>query len=100
MVVERIHFLRAYMHKSDEAIASELNKLRWASGMGGKGSLRRVYVVADRMATPCGGCRSVMGEFGTHDTEVIVANPEGVERRFALTELLPVSFELGDDPAL
>jgi hypothetical protein len=36
-VVEQIHFLRAFLHKSDEAIASELNRRRWASGMGGKG---------------------------------------------------------------
>jgi hypothetical protein len=36
-VVEQIHFLRTFLHKSDEAIASELNRRRWASGMRGKG---------------------------------------------------------------
>lgn len=69
-----------------------------AAGKGGKGTLKKVYVVADPMATPCGGCRSVMGEFGSHDTEIILANTQGQERVFTLKELLPFSFELGDDP--
>jgi cytidine deaminase len=68
------------------------------AGKGGKGTLKRVYVVADPMPTPCGGCRSVIGEFGTHDTEIIVSNTEGQERVFILKQLLPFSFELGDDP--
>jgi cytidine deaminase len=58
--------------------------------------LSRVYVVADPVATPCGGCRSVMAEFGTHETEVIIANLEGQERRFYLADLLPFSFEMQD----
>lgn len=70
-----------------------------AAGKGGKATLKRVYVVADPMATPCGGCRSVMGEFGTHDTEIIIATPQGEERVFTLKELLPVSFEMGDNPS-
>ena len=57
--------------------------------------LRRVYVVAEPAASPCGGCRSVMAEFGTPETEVIMANPEGEMHRLRLGELLPHSFEMG-----
>lgn len=56
--------------------------------------LRRVYVVADPAATPCGGCRSVIAEFGAPDTEIIVAGLDGAERRFRLDELLPQAFEM------
>ena len=56
--------------------------------------LRRVYVVAEPAASPCGGCRSVMAEFGTPETEVIMANPEGETARLRLGELLPHSFEM------
>jgi cytidine deaminase len=69
-----------------------------AAGKGRKGAIKRVYVVADPIATPCGGCRSMLGEFGTHDTEITIATPGGASRTFTLKELLPFSFELGDNP--
>ncbi len=62
----------------------------------GQRQIRRVYVIADPVATPCGGCRSMLGELGTHDTEVIIGTLDGRERVFRLQELLPLSFELGD----
>src|SRR5688572_6012018 len=62
------------------------------AGKAGKRTLKRVYVVAEPMATPCGGCRSVMGEFGSHESEIIISNLRGDERVFTLKELLPFSF--------
>lgn len=58
--------------------------------------LRRVYVVAEPAASPCGGCRSVMAEFGTPETEVMIANPEGEIKHLRLGELLPFSFEMSN----
>ncbi|MGH2545069.1 MAG: cytidine deaminase [Ardenticatenaceae bacterium] len=62
----------------------------------GHRQLRRIYIVAEPAATPCGGCRSVIAEFGTHDTEIIVGNPQGEEIHFRLRDLLPHAFELGE----
>ena len=44
------------------------------------------------LCTPCGACRQRIREFGTADTPVLVCGPEGLMRRFALSELLPESF--------
>lgn len=60
----------------------------------GARELRSVAVVSESGASPCGGCRSVMAEFGHPDTEVIIANLEGTVRRFTLGELLPEAFEM------
>jgi cytidine deaminase len=59
--------------------------------------LRRVYVIAEPLSAPCGGCRSVIAEFGTPDTEIIISNPAGEERLVTLPELLPFAFEMQDD---
>jgi homotetrameric cytidine deaminase len=60
----------------------------------GARELRSVAVVSESGASPCGGCRSVMAEFGRPDTEVIVADLEGNVQRFTLGKLLPESFEM------
>lgn len=77
-----------------QTICAERSAIVAAISAGHRG-LRRVYVVAEPMATPCGGCRSVMAEFGTPDTEVILADPQGNQRRTTLGALLPHSFEMG-----
>lgn len=61
--------------------------------------LRRVYVVAEPAASPCGGCRSVIAEFGNPETEIIIANPQGETQRLSLDELLPFSFEMKNSKA-
>ncbi len=65
----------------------------------GHRQIRTVYVVAEPAAFPCGGCRSVIAEFGSPETEVIVANPEGEVKRLSLSELLPFSFEMSHSKA-
>ncbi len=60
----------------------------------GARELRSVAVVSESGASPCGGCRSVMAEFGRPDTKIIVADLAGNVRRFTLGELLPEAFEM------
>lgn len=60
----------------------------------GARGLRRVAIVSEGGGRPCGGCRSVMAEFGRPDTEVLMADLDGSVRRATLGELLPDSFEM------
>jgi cytidine deaminase len=46
---------------------------------------------------PCGVCRQALAEFGI-DLEVISVNPNGVETRWSLGELLPSHFSLDAGP--
>ncbi len=43
-------------------------------------------------ATPCGGCRQKLREFGSEDMPVLVADMAQVQARFSLGELLPHAF--------
>lgn len=72
------------------AEASAIGQMVLAGGR----RLRAVLVLADAPdpVTPCGGCRQRLREFGSADTPVIVAGPQGVRQRFTLGELLPASF--------
>lgn len=60
----------------------------------GARELRRVAIVSEGGGRPCGGCRSVMAEFGDADTEVFMSDLDGTVRRATLGELLPDSFEM------
>lgn len=80
---------------SPQSICAERNAITTAVAEGST-QLRRVYVLADPPASPCGGCRSVMAEFGTADTEVIIAGPNGPALRTTLGELLPHAFEMAN----
>ena len=44
------------------------------------------------LATPCGGCRQRLREFGTPDVPVHSGSPDGLRGSFTLGELLPTSF--------
>ena len=63
----------------------------------GHRQIRRVYVVAEPMGAPCGGCRSVIAEFATPDTEVTLSDPQGNERHYRISDLLPHAFEMQKD---
>lgn len=60
----------------------------------GDRTLTEVYVVADSPtpATPCGGCRQKLAEFGGRDVVVTMGNLAGDELRMTLAELLPGAF--------
>jgi len=62
---------------------------------------RRIAAIAvagpgPHLCTPCGGCRQKIREFAGPETPVLVCGPEGLEQRFTLGELLPVSFGPGN----
>lgn len=61
---------------------------------GAKG-FERVAVVVDNdaLAPPCGCCRQMIWEFGTDETEVIMANLSGDRKKFRIRELLPQAFD-------
>ncbi len=65
--------------------------------MAGETRLIEVIVIgeADNLCTPCGGCRQKLHEFGSADTIVRIAGPEGVRQTFSLGELLPHAFGPG-----
>lgn len=79
--------------QSQCAEASAIGHMVLAGGR----QLRAVLVLADgaNPVTPCGGCRQRLREFGGPDTVVIIANPQGIQQRFTLGELLPASFGPG-----
>jgi cytidine deaminase len=60
----------------------------------GETRLTEVYVVAgdSAPATPCGGCRQKLAEFGAGDVRVTMANVDGDTLEMTLAELLPGAF--------
>ena len=57
--------------------------------------LARLYIYTEAGAAPCGGCRSVMAEFGTAQTTVTLGNAAGDEVTLRLGDLIPHAFEMG-----
>jgi cytidine deaminase len=57
--------------------------------------ISRIAVVADtdNPTPPCGSCRQMMWEFGTPETEVLLANLKGNIQKSTLAELYPLSFD-------
>lgn len=63
----------------------------------GHQEFRRVVVVTDGKASPCGACRQVLAEFG--DLEIVMAHSDGrILSRHRLAELLPEQFRLPGTP--
>ncbi|RME13227.1 MAG: cytidine deaminase [Ardenticatenia bacterium] len=59
--------------------------------------IRRLLLVTQDGGTPCGGCRSVMAEFGSPEMDVIIATPEKIIKRYRLGDLLLDGFEFRRD---
>ena len=57
-------------------------------------AIREILVISpgEMVATPCGGCRQRIAEFGSRETVIHLATPGGVERQTTLGALLPDSF--------
>jgi cytidine deaminase len=58
---------------------------------------RRIAVIlvmgdGQKLVTPCGACRQRIREFGTPETPIHVAGPDGVRGTFSLEDLLPCAF--------
>lgn len=79
-----------------QTLCAERNAIGAAIAAGHK-EIRRLYVVADPLATPCGACRSVIAELGSPDAEIVCATPSGESRTFTVDELLPFAFERDAD---
>ncbi|MEM7300970.1 MAG: cytidine deaminase [Pseudomonadota bacterium] len=64
--------------------------------LGGDHSIREIAVIAQKkdLATPCGGCRQKLSEFGSADTKVHLCNQAGIAETVTLAELLPLAFDL------
>lgn len=60
----------------------------------GETRLEEVYVVAGSgaPATPCGGCRQKLAEFGASDALITMANVAGDTLEMTLADLLPGAF--------
>ena len=63
----------------------------------GEREFEALAVVTSCGGPPCGACRQVLAEFGSHLT-IYVADPEGRYRVFSLEELLPEAFLPEDLP--
>jgi cytidine deaminase len=61
---------------------------------GGSCTLEFVVVVTPnkKAAAPCGICRQVMSEFADHETQIFLANEQGIQRQVSMAELLPLSY--------
>ena len=51
-----------------------------------------VYADSKELITPCGACRQRIKEFASPDCQIYLANSSGIQKTFALSELLPYSF--------
>jgi cytidine deaminase len=62
--------------------------------MSGHQRIQKIYIMSqdDQGATPCGGCRQRIREFADNNTPVVLCSPAGVQKRLALSELLPHAF--------
>lgn len=62
---------------------------------GGGSKIKDIVVVADaqNLISPCGTCLQRIFEFSTPNTLVHLANLDGIQKTFKITELLPVSFD-------
>lgn len=61
----------------------------------GSQSIRKIAIVANRLAPPCGACRQVIVEFGT-DVQIIAASADDLQnvKRWTICELIPDYFKL------
>jgi len=76
-------------------VCAERNAIA-AACAGGARKLEAVVVAtgASPPSAPCGGCRQVLTEMAPDPSKVpvVAVNPQGEERRWMLSELLPDSF--------
>lgn len=64
--------------------------------MGGENMISEILVVAakKKKATPCGGCRQRISEFGSPETLIHLCDETGIVETLTLAQLLPSSFDL------
>lgn len=77
---------------------AERNAL-FAAVTAGERNFEKMVVVGDTkdVTIPCGACLQVMSEFFTAKTEVILANLQGISKKYQFQNLFPIRFNLEDD---
>lgn len=62
---------------------------------GGDRQIRRILIVADskELITPCGACLQRIKEFASPETEVLLANLNGVQKKLGISQMLPFGFD-------
>lgn len=62
---------------------------------GGDKQIRRILIFADsqELITPCGACLQRIKEFAAPETEILVANLAGIQKRFSIVQMLPFGFD-------
>lgn len=62
---------------------------------GGSSTISEILVISagQRLITPCGACLQRIREFAADNAKIHLANPNGIQKTYLLSELLPVSFE-------
>lgn len=75
------------------SICAEANAIA-AMIAAGNQKIKQVLVVVDKAqaASPCGACRQRLIEFATAETDIHLANLQGVTSSFKLNDLLPHAF--------
>ncbi len=77
-----------------EGTCAEAGAIAAMVAAGGNCEIARVLVIADRPepVTPCGGCRQKLAEFGSDETQLYLANLEGIKAEARLGDILPGAF--------
>jgi cytidine deaminase len=58
-----------------------------------RGDFKKIALVTEPKATPCGMCLQVMAEFFNPETEIIVCTPKGIQEVVTFSRLLPNPFD-------
>ena len=71
----------------------------FAAVTAGEHEFKKIVVVGDTkdVTIPCGACLQVRAEFFSANTEVILANINGLSRKYLFKNLFPVRFNLKGD---
>ena len=77
-----------------EGTCAEAGAIAAMVAQGGAAQITQVVVIADSKLpiTPCGGCRQKLAEFGTAQTEVHLANLDGIAQSTTLGAIFPGAF--------
>lgn len=62
---------------------------------GGERKIKKILILAggNGLIVPCGACLQRIKEFSTDKTEILLATPRGIEKKFLLAQMLPFGFD-------
>ena len=80
------------------AVCAERNAIFQGVINSGKIIIDKVLVVTDPIAVPCGFCLQVISEFGHKNTEIILCDPQGQQKKYTFQEFMPFPFDKSSLP--